>query len=92
VRSQEPDVSSIVGKLTEGAADAGFVYVTDVRAAGSALRAIPLPASLQPEVAYGIGVLTHAPNPDLARTFVNGLEDGGEGVRYLARAGFLPPG
>jgi molybdate transport system substrate-binding protein len=92
VRSQEPDVSSIVGKLTQGAADAGFVYATDVRAAGSSVRAIRLPGSLQPEVAYGIGVLTHAPDPDLAREFVRGLEAGGAGVRYLRQAGFLPPG
>jgi molybdate transport system substrate-binding protein len=92
VRSQEPDVSSIVGKLTQGAADAGFVYVTDVRAAGAAVRAIPLPDSLQPEVAYGIGVLSHAPDPELARRFVRGLEPGGAGVRYLRQAGFLPPG
>ena len=34
VRSEEPEVSSIVAKLGNGAADAGFVYVTDVRAAG----------------------------------------------------------
>jgi molybdate transport system substrate-binding protein len=92
VRSQEPDVASIVGKLTEGAADAGFVYVTDVRAAGNALRAIQLPAHLRPDVAYGIGVLTDAPDADLANRFVRGLEDGGPGVRYLERAGFLPPG
>jgi molybdate transport system substrate-binding protein len=92
VRSQEPDVSSIVGKLVQGAADAAFVYVTDVRAAGSAVRAIALPDSLQPEVAYGVGVLADAPNPELARRFVEGLEPGGAGVRYLRQAGFLPPG
>jgi molybdate transport system substrate-binding protein len=92
VRSQEPDVSSIVGKLTERAADAGFVYVTDVRAAGGAVRAIRLPSRLQPEVAYGIGVLSDAPNPELARRFVRGLEPGGSGARYLSEAGFLPPG
>lgn len=92
VRSQEPDVSSIVGKLTQGAAGAGFVYVTDVRAAGSSVRAIRLPSSLQPEVAYGIGVLTDAPDPDLARRFVRGLEPGGSGTSYLRQAGFLPPG
>jgi molybdate transport system substrate-binding protein len=92
VRSQEPDVSSIVGKLVQGAADAAFVYVTDVRAAGSAVRAIALPDSLQPEVAYGVGVLADAPNPALARRFVEGLEPGGAGVRYLRQAGFLPPG
>ena len=33
MRSNEPDVKGIVGKLTQGAADAGFVYVTDVNAA-----------------------------------------------------------
>lgn len=92
VRSQEPDVSSIVGKLTQGAADAGFVYVTDVRAADDELRAVQLPDSLQPEVAYGIGVVKGAPDPDLAREFVRGVEPGGTGVRYLNQAGFLPPG
>ena len=30
VRSEEPDVGGIVGKLTQGAVDAGFVYITDV--------------------------------------------------------------
>jgi molybdate transport system substrate-binding protein len=92
VRSQEPDVSSIVGKLTQGAADAGIVYVTDVRAAGASVRAIALSDSLQPEVAYGIGVLSDAPDPALARRFVEGLEPGGAGVGYLHQAGFLPPG
>jgi molybdate transport system substrate-binding protein len=92
VRSQEPDVSSIVGKLTQGAADAGFVYITDVRAAGSSVRAIRLPESLQPEVAYGIGVVKDPPDPDLASKFVQGLEPGGDGVQYLRQAGFLPPG
>jgi molybdate transport system substrate-binding protein len=91
VRSREPDVTSIVGKLTQGAADAGFVYVTDVRAAGSAVRAIRLPSRLQPEVDYGIGVLSDAPDPELARRFVRGLEPGGSGARYLREAGFLPP-
>ena len=92
VRSQEPDVSSIVGKLTQGAADAGFVYITDVRAAGSSVRAIRLLDSLQPDVAYGIGVVKDASDPDLARQFVEGLEPGGDGVQYLRQAGFLPPG
>ena len=32
VRSEEPDVKGITGKLTQGAVDAGFLYVTDVRA------------------------------------------------------------
>jgi molybdate transport system substrate-binding protein len=92
VRSEEPDVSSIVGKLTQGAADAGFVYITDVRAAGGQIRAIRLPESLQPEVAYAIGVVKQAPDPELARRFVDGVEPGGPGAEDLRQAGFLPPG
>jgi molybdate transport system substrate-binding protein len=92
VRSQEPDTSSVTGKLVEGAADAGFIYVTDVRTAGTALRGIPLPGSLQPEVSYGIAVVSGTPDPNLARRFVRGLAPGGPGFASLRRAGFLPPG
>jgi len=90
IRSQEPEVSSIVGKLTEGAADAGFVYITDVSAAGARLRAIPLPTSLQPDVAYGIAIVRDAPDPELARQFLHGLMPGGKGASLLGQAGFFP--
>ena len=40
VRSNEPDVKGVVGKLTQGAADAGFVYRTDLV---DGLKAITLP-------------------------------------------------
>ena len=46
VRSLEPDVAGIVGKLTQGAVDAGFVYITDVVASGGELKAIELPAEI----------------------------------------------
>jgi molybdate transport system substrate-binding protein len=90
VRSEEPDVKGIVGKLTQGAVDAGFVYVTDVAAAGDDLRAIPLPASLQPRVAYGAAVVEGAEQPAAARRFVAGLLRG-EGAQELRAAGFEPP-
>ena len=76
VRSNEPDVKGIVGKLTQGAADAGFVYVTDVNAAGGELKAIKLPnrppaagdlrrrggrqSAKQPELAQGVRRRAHA--------------------------------
>ena len=44
MRSNEPDVKGIVGKLTQGAVDAGFVYVTDVNATNGQLQAMELPA------------------------------------------------
>ena len=43
LRSNEPDVKGIVGKVVQGAADAGFVYVTDVNATGGELEAVKLP-------------------------------------------------
>ena len=76
VRSEEPDVKGVVGKLTQGAADAGFVYATDVKAAGEDLRAIELPADLEPVATYGAGVVSASENKDDAQTFVDGLADG----------------
>src|SRR5688500_3335814 len=90
VRSEEPDVAGIVGKLTQGAVDAGFVYVSDVRATGGKLKAVELPDSLQPTVAYGVAVVKDAKNRDAAQAFVDGLLEG-DGERALDDAGFEPP-
>jgi molybdate transport system substrate-binding protein len=87
VRSNEPDVKGIVGKLTQGAADAGFVYVTDVNATGGDLKAIELPSKFEPQVTYAAGVVKAARQPELAQTFVDGLTDG-ECATALREAGF----
>jgi molybdate transport system substrate-binding protein len=87
VVSNEPDVKGIVGKLTQGAADAGFVYVTDVNATGGELKAIELPEELEPQVTYGAGVVTKAEQPELAQQFVDGLTHG-ECADALQEAGF----
>lgn len=90
VRSSEPDVKGVVGKLVQGAADAGFVYRTDVEAADGKLRAIPLPAGLGPRVAYGAAVVDGGAHPAIARRYVEGLRHG-RCARALRRAGFGPP-
>ncbi len=90
MRSREPDVKGIVGKLLQGAADAGFVYATDVLAAGGELEAIPLPRPARPRVALAAGVVAAAREPDLARRFVDGLSEG-PCADALADAGFGPP-
>ena len=90
VRSEEPDVKGIVGKLAQGAVDAGFVYVTDVAAADAHLRAITLPARLQPQVVYEAAVVTGAPHPQAARRFVAGLLRG-DAQTALKDAGFGAP-
>jgi molybdate transport system substrate-binding protein len=87
---REPDVSGILGKLTEGAVDAGFLYASDVAAAHGALRAILLPARLRPRVAYAVAIVTGTSHSAQARAFIAGLLRGA-GARDLHEAGFLPP-
>jgi molybdate transport system substrate-binding protein len=82
VRSEEPDVASVVGKIAQGAVDAGFVYATDVRAAGGRLTAIALPGA--PRVRYAAAVIKPS---DAARRFVEDLRD----APALRDAGFTPP-
>jgi molybdate transport system substrate-binding protein len=86
VRSEEPDVNGIAGKLAHGAADAGLLYRTDVGPAK--LRAVALPQELQPDVAYGAGVVKGA--EDGAEDFVQGLVSG-VCADALREAGFLSP-
>jgi len=90
IRSDEPDVAGIVGKVASGAVDAGFVYVTDVSATKDRLAGIALPARLQPRVLYGAAVVKGAPHPAEAREFITGLLSG-DGGRALAAAGFGRP-
>ena len=87
IRSNEPDVKGIVGKLTQGAADAGFVYITDVNATNNELKAIKLPANLEPNVTYGAAPVAKAQEPELAQAFVDGLTQG-DCATALQEAGF----
>jgi molybdate transport system substrate-binding protein len=87
VKSEEPDVGGIVGKLTQGAVDAGFVYATDVKAAKGKLTAVALPASVQPVVDYGVAVIHATKHRKQAQAFVDGLLSG-RGRQALLQAGF----
>jgi hypothetical protein len=54
------------------------------------LRAIELPANLQPQVAYGVAIVKGAKNHGAAKKFVDGLLSGA-GAAALDKAGFEPP-
>lgn len=90
VRSEEPDVKGVIGKVIQGAAEAGFVYASDAVAAGSEVRAVEIPPALEPAVAYAIAVVDGSDDPKGAERFIAGLLDG-PGAEALAAAGFLPP-
>ena len=89
VVSQELDVQAVAKRLTEGFADAGFLYRTDVLAADR-LAAIELPPEAQVEATYMVGVVRGADREDEARSWVRWLLGPG-GQRTLAAAGFGPP-
>ena len=88
VRSEEPDVAGVVGKVATGAVDAGFVYATDVATAGERVVALPMPERLQPGVRYAIAVVEGAAPG--AQAFVDGLRSE-RGIDVLREAGFGPP-
>jgi molybdate transport system substrate-binding protein len=90
VASNEEDVKGVVGKITSGAADAGFVYATDATAAGDDVEAIELPEAAQAAVQYPIAVVAGSENAGAAQGFVD-LVLGENGREALATAGFALP-
>jgi molybdate transport system substrate-binding protein len=89
VVSEETEVASIIAKLEQGAADAGFVYVTDETGA-EGLEPVEVESKLQPRVEYGVAVVKSTKDKPVAEEFVAGLIEG-EGQEDLLEAGFLPP-
>ena len=90
VVSNEQDVTSIVTKVQSGEADAGFVYVTDAKAAGSKVKAFPLPASAQAVASYPIAAVTASKLKSTAEQFAAFVLTA-PAQALLRHAGFGPP-
>jgi len=88
--SEEQSVTDVLNKVTSGEADAGLVYVTDVRAAGDRVKGITFPESSEVANTYPIGPLADSKNQELAQEFVD-LVTGDAGQKVLADAGFAKP-
>jgi len=89
VVSQESDVREVLAKVALGQADAGFVYSTDSRTVAGKVKTIRLPARAQPNVQYGICVVSASGHKAAAHAFVKNVL-GARGQRILRRYGFLP--
>jgi molybdate transport system substrate-binding protein len=88
--SEEQSVTDVLAKVTSGEADAGVVYVTDVTAAGDAVRGITYPESGDVVNTYPIAPVKGTKESDLADDFVGFvLGDTGQGI--LHDAGFGRP-
>jgi molybdate transport system substrate-binding protein len=88
--SQELDVKAVVSRVVLGEADAGIVYVTDVRAAGDKAEGVAIPQAGNVVARYPIAVLKDAPNSAAADAFVAHVL-GAAGRATLEKFGFLAP-
>jgi molybdate transport system substrate-binding protein len=87
--SQETDVKSVVSKVALGEADAGIVYVTDVKAGGAAVQGVEIPLEQNVVADYPVVVLKDSQNGPLAKAFVAYLL--GAGQQTLTHYGFTGP-
>jgi molybdate transport system substrate-binding protein len=71
-KSLETDVKSVVSKiqLPPGEADAGIVYATDVKAAGSKVQGVPIPDAYNVIATYPVAVVKGTKSADLANAFI----------------------
>lgn len=88
--SEELNVTSVLGKVTSGEADAGLVYVTDAKAAGAKVLAIPLGLDKPTVNLYPIAAVNTSKVPDIAQGFIT-LVTGPGGQKVLLEAGFGKP-
>ncbi|WP_229053826.1 molybdate ABC transporter substrate-binding protein [Aeromicrobium sp. Leaf350] len=88
--SQEQSVTDVLGKVASGEADAGLVYVTDVKAASDAVEGITFRESDSVVNTYPISVVEGSEHADLAQEFME-LVLATFGQQVLADAGFGKP-
>jgi molybdate transport system substrate-binding protein len=86
--SQEQDVKSVLTKVGLGEADAGIVYVTDVKSAGGQVEGVTIPDDQNTTAEYPIVELKSTQSDAAARAFLDFVV-GAEGQRTLASFGFL---
>lgn len=87
--SLEQSVTGVLTKVRLGEADAGLVYVTDVRAARGAVEGIPFTEADRALTDVLVAPLRDAASPALARAFTRYVV--GQGRPTFEAAGFLAP-
>ena len=86
----QPDVKSVLTQVELGNVDAGMVYVTDVKAAGTKVKGVTIPASQNASTLYPIATISSSTHQAEAEAFVAYvLSPAGEQV--LTAAGFQQP-
>jgi molybdate transport system substrate-binding protein len=84
-----PDAKSTIAAVTTGDADAAIVYVTDAKAAGSAVTSVPIPMPFNVVAVYPIATLAAAKHAAVSKAFIEYVLSP-KGQTVLRSAGFLP--
>jgi len=88
--SQEVDVRAVLNKVSLGEADAGIVYVTDVKSGAGRVTGVDIPDQHQVVAHYPIAVVKDSKNLQLAHRFVEYVASPA-GQTVLAELGFSKP-
>ena len=88
--SLEPDVKSIVAKVSAGEADAGIVYATDIAATKGAASGVLIPAEINITAKYPIAAISTSRRTSRAQAWID-FVTGPEGQRILKANGFGIP-
>ncbi|HVS50255.1 MAG TPA: molybdate ABC transporter substrate-binding protein [Candidatus Dormibacteraeota bacterium] len=88
-KSLETSVTAVISKIELGEADAGIVYTTDVKADGSEVQGVEIPAANNVIATYPIVAVKGTKSSDVANAFINYMLSS-TGQSTLASFGFLP--
>jgi molybdate transport system substrate-binding protein len=89
--TRELDVRNLLAKVMSGDLDAGIVYVTDVKAVGSKVSSVQIPAALNVTTTYPAAVVIGSKNPATALAFASYLRTSFSAQGILRAYGFAKP-
>ncbi|MFZ1362927.1 MAG: molybdate ABC transporter substrate-binding protein [Candidatus Nanopelagicales bacterium] len=88
--SEEQSVTDVLNKVIADEADAGIVYVTDVKGAGDKVAGIEIPTNVNVINDYPITLVQGSSDQELGQKFID-LVLSDKGQQVLHEAGFLAP-
>ncbi len=89
-RSEEASARDVLDMVRSGQADAGLVYITDMKSAGAAASSIAIPAALNATVLYPAAAVSDSPHRHEAAAFVAWLASA-EATTLFNKYGFQAP-
>jgi molybdate transport system substrate-binding protein len=85
------DVRNLLSKVVSGDLDAGIVYLTDLKAAGSEVSSVSIPAASNVTTTYPIATVSTSTNPATAAAFVSYVRYTPSAQGILRAYGFARP-